>query len=275
MQEKPTSYVARAVNDNGFVQYSDAENRTWETLFKRQMPLLERHACTEYLEGLTKLQLSPTSIPQIPELNRKLKRATGWQVVNVPALIDDRDFFGLLADRKFPIATFIRRPEHLDYIEEPDIFHEVIGHLPLLMNPWLADFTQRIGALARYCTDEELEKLGRLYWFTLEFGLLVEKGHIKALGAGIMSSSCELVRACTDDPDMEIRPFSLMEVVQREFIISEPQPVYFLLESIKALDTLDSGRISTALKTAPQASTSKLHRLEIPVGLLIPAQVSA
>ncbi len=152
---KTTQYVARQPDDNGFIHYPETEHQVWNTLITRQLKVIEGRACQEYLDGIEQLGLPHDRIPQLDEINRVLQATTGWRVARVPALIPFQTFFELLASQQFPVATFIRTPEELDYLQEPDIFHEIFGHCPLLTNPWFAEFTHTYGKLGLKASKEE------------------------------------------------------------------------------------------------------------------------
>lgn len=169
---KQTHYVAREPDAQGFIHYPPEEHAVWNTLITRQLKVIEGRACQEYLDGIDKLGLPHDRIPQLAEINKVLAETTGWQVARVPALIPFQTFFELLANKQFPVATFIRTREELDYLQEPDIFHEIFGHCPLLTNPWFAEFTHTYGKLGLAATKEQRVYLARLYWMTIEFGLV-------------------------------------------------------------------------------------------------------
>ena len=173
-----SSYRSSAPDASGRVAYSADEHAIWATLYARQTAAIADVACDEFKYGLDLLKLSPDQIPQLPDVSARLKRETGWEVAAVPALIPFSEFFALLAAKRFPAATFIRRREHLDYLQEPDIFHELFGHTPLLTNPWFAEFTETYGRIGLAASKEDRVFLARLYWFTVEFGLI---GSVNAL----------------------------------------------------------------------------------------------
>jgi phenylalanine-4-hydroxylase len=160
---KQTHYVAREPDAQGFIHYPPEEHAVWNTLITRQLKVIEGRACQEYLDGIDKLGLPHDRIPQLGEINKVLAATTGWQVARVPALIPFQTFFELLANKQFPVATFIRTREELDYLQEPDIFHEIFGHCPLLTNPWFAEFTHTYGKLGLAATKEQRVYLARLY----------------------------------------------------------------------------------------------------------------
>jgi phenylalanine-4-hydroxylase len=173
----------------------------WNTLITRQLKVIEGRACQEYLDGIEKLGLPHDRIPQLGEINKVLGATTGWQVARVPALIPFQTFFELLASKQFPVATFIRTREELDYLQEPDIFHEIFGHCPLLTNPWFAEFTHTYGKLGLQATKEERVYLARLYWMTIEFGLLETPQGRRIYGGGILSSPKETVYSLSGEPE--------------------------------------------------------------------------
>ncbi len=200
---KTTHYVAREPDAQGHIHYPDAEHAVWQTLVERQLKLLEGRACQEYLDGLDQLALPRERIPQLGEINRVLAATTGWQVERVPALIPFQRFFELLASKRFPVATFIRTPEELDYLQEPDIFHEIFGHCPLLTNPWFAEFTHTYGQLGLAASKEERVYLARLYWMTVEFGLVDTPAGRRIYGGGILSSPKETLYSLSSEPEQQ------------------------------------------------------------------------
>jgi len=230
---KSTQYVARKPDESGFIHYSEAEHRVWNTLITRQLKVVEGRACQEYLDGIEQIGLPLERIPQLDEVNRVLQATTGWRVVRVPALIPFQTFFELLASRQFPVATFIRTREELDYLQEPDIFHEIFGHCPLLTNPWFAAFTHTYGKLGLQASKEERVYLARLYWMTIEFGLLDTSQGRKIYGGGILSSPKETVYSLSGEP--EHQPFDPLEAMRTPYRIDILQPLYFVLPELKRL----------------------------------------
>lgn len=229
-----TTYTARPVNAEGIAAYTPEENQVWQTLIDRQTPLLQTRACDEYLQGLKLLNLPKDHIPQCPEVSKILYPVTGWSLEPVPALIPSEQFFHLIANKKFPAATFIRRREELDYLKEPDIFHEVFGHCPLLANQALADFTCQYGKLCLSANAEEREMLARLYWFTVEFGLIKTKSGLRAYGGGILSSKSETPYSI-DSPIPQRKPFDVIDVFRTPYLIYILQPIYFVIDSFDVL----------------------------------------
>jgi phenylalanine-4-hydroxylase len=234
MSYKHTSYVSKPVDANGNAQYSSEDNAVWQRLVERQNAFVPGKACTEYLEGLKRLNLPKDRIPQCPEISKVLRECTGWSLEPVPALIPFDKFFALLANRKFPAATFIRRPEELDYLSEPDIFHEIFGHCPLLTNKAYADFTYTYGKLGLAANKEDRAMLARLYWFTIEFGLIQETSGLRAYGGGILSSISE-TEYSLHSPIPERKNFDPLNALRTPYRIDVMQTVYFVL---KDFDTL-------------------------------------
>ncbi len=191
---KKTAYQARMPDADGHIAWSEQENATWRTLMERQVELLPGRVCQEYLDGMERLALPVERIPQLAEVDAVLREATGWETAQVPALIPFDTFFELLASRRFPVATFIRTPEELDYLQEPDIFHEIFGHCPMLTNPAFAEFTATYGRLGLEASPKERVYLARLYWMTVELGL-VARGPATAA-----ASSPRPRRPCTRCP---------------------------------------------------------------------------
>ena len=219
-----------------FENYTKEDFLVWKTLFKRQEENLKDKSCTEYLDCLKAMEgvLNADSIPNFDELNNVLKSKTGWTVEVVPGLIPVDEFFVLLSQQKFCSSTWLRKMKQLDYLEEPDMFHDIFGHIPLFMNKQFADFAKKMGDLGvKYADNEEiLVQLQRIYWFTIEFGV-VEQNGLKLYGAGIMSSFGESNFVYTDEP--EIVPFDLHEVINTSFCNNEIQTKYFLLPSFNEL----------------------------------------
>lgn len=232
--KKASTYVAKPVDANGNTHYTDEENQIWHDLIIRQIPLLHGRACDEYIHGMELLKLSKDKVPQCPEVSKVLRDSTGWALAPVPALIPFSQFFDLLADRKFPAATFIRRREELDYLQEPDIFHEIFGHCPMLTNRACAEFTHTYGKLGQKATHEEQVMLAKLYWFTIEFGLIKTKEGLRAYGGGILSSKSETVY-CVESPVAQRKPFDVMDVLRTPYRIDIMQPIYFVIESFDTL----------------------------------------
>ncbi len=218
-----------------WARYSPCEHRVWDELFARQSTMLRGRASTSFLEGLDTLRLSRSGIPDFEELSERLRKLTGWQVVAVPGLVPDAVFFEHLANRRFVAGRFIRKPEQLDYLEEPDVFHDVFGHVPLLSNPAFADYMQAYGLGGLRALDfHALKNLARLYWYTVEFGLIREHGAIRLYGAGIVSSFSESVFAL-DDPSPNRLQFDLERVMRTRYRIDDYQQSYFVIDGFEDL----------------------------------------
>jgi phenylalanine-4-hydroxylase len=221
--------------DQDWRDYSRAEHETWLTLWRRQMELLPGRACDSFLNGLEALDLRRGGIPDFARINAELGRLTGWTVVAVPGLVPDAVFFEHLANRRFPAARFIRRPEQLDYLQEPDVFHDVFGHAPMLTDPVFADYMQAYGQGGlRALGLGRLANLARLYWYTVEFGLLQAPEGLRIYGAGIVSSHAESIFAL-DDPSPNRLAFDLERVMRTPYRIDDFQQVYFVVPSLAAL----------------------------------------
>jgi phenylalanine-4-hydroxylase len=221
--------------DQGWSHYTAQEHRTWVTLHERQQAMLPGRACDPFLRGLEVLDLHGDGIPDFRRVNAELSRLTGWSVVAVPGLVPDEVFFRHLAERRFPAGQFIRRPDQLDYLQEPDIFHDVFGHVPMLTDPTFADYMQAYGEGGlRALGFDRLHNLARLYWYTVEFGLLDTPGGLRIYGAGIVSSKAESVFAL-DDPSPNRIGFDLERVMRTPYRIDDFQQVYFVVPSLQRL----------------------------------------
>ncbi|WP_299072589.1 phenylalanine 4-monooxygenase [uncultured Paraglaciecola sp.] len=231
---KSTTYVSHEPDENGVVNWSEQENKTWASLLKEQKTLLQGRACNEYLDGLALLDLPTEYIPQLADINSVLKETTGWQVKEVPSLINFDEFFRLLANKQFPVATFIRSNEEFDYLQEPDIFHEIFGHCPLLTNPAFAHFTHTYGKLGYAASKEDRAYLARLYWFTVEFGLVDTVDGPRVYGGGILSSPGETIYALGSDK-CEHLPMKPLDALRTPYRIDIMQPIYYMLESFDSL----------------------------------------
>lgn len=242
-------YEAKIPDHNGLVSYTKEEDQVWQSLYERQLKLIENRACDEFIEGVSVLKLSPKNIPQLPNVSQSLLTKTGWSVAPVKALISFKEFFDLLANRKFPAATFIRLREHLDYLKEPDIFHEIFGHCPLLTNKFFADFTQRVGKLGQRMNKEERVMLARLYWFTVEFGLMETSDGLRIFGGGILSSKGESIYALESDIPKR-QNFDLLTVLRTTYRYDEMQKNYFIIKSFDHLYDLVNQDLREIFKKA-------------------------
>jgi len=221
--------------DQGWSNYTPAEHAVWKTLFERQTKLLPGRACDEFVEGMKNLPIGAERIPDFAELSEVLMQRTGWQVVAVPGLVPDEVFFEHLANRRFPAGNFIRKPHELDYLEEPDVFHDVFGHVPMLMNPAIADYIQAYGEGGlRAKKLGVLDKLARVYWYTVEFGLIQQKDGLRIYGAGIASSRTESVFSL-EDPSPNRIGFDLERVMRTNYRIDDFQESYFVIDSLAQL----------------------------------------
>ena len=221
--------------DQGWEHYSAAEHAVWQTLFERQSRLLPGRACDAFVDGMRRLPIGAEQIPDFRRLSDVLMRATGWQVVAVPGLVPDEVFFDHLAHRRFPAGSFIRQPGQLDYLEEPDVFHDVFGHVPMLMNPVIADFVQAYGVGGlRARALGVLPLLARVYWYTVEFGLVQQPDGLRIYGSGIASSLTETVFAL-EDPSPNHIGFDLERVMRTSYRIDDFQESYFVLNQLDDL----------------------------------------
>ena len=234
-QSPPPGARADWTIDQNWSGYSDAEHQVWITLYERQAALLPGRACDPFLKGLEALDLHRSGIPDLARINVELNRLTGWTVVAVPGLVPDEVFFDHLANRRFPAGSFIRKPEQLDYLQEPDIFHDVFGHVPMLTDPVFADYMAAYGKGGqRAMRRGQLANLARLYWYTVEFGLLQTPEGVRIYGAGIVSSRAESIFAL-DDPSPNRLGFDLERVMRTPYRIDDFQQVYFVIPSLQAL----------------------------------------
>lgn len=212
----------------------EADHATWRTLYARQSALLPRHAARAYRDSLARLDVAG-GIPDFNAISDTLRARTGWSLIGVPGLIPDGAFFDHLAARRFPVTVWIRRPEELDYVVEPDVFHDFFGHVPLLGEPVFAGFLERYGRLGAHAARiGALKPLARLYWHMVEFGLIREQGAIRAYGAGILSSAKETVHATESAVPRRLR-FDPARVLRSEYEIDRLQPTYFVIEDYAAL----------------------------------------
>src|SRR5579859_7603800 len=221
--------------DQNWEAYTKGEHALWDRLFARQSAQLVGRAVPAFLQGLDVLHLSKPGIPDFARINSELNRLTGWSIMAVPGLVPDEVFFDHLANRRFPAGRFIRKPEELDYLQEPDVFHDVFGHVPMLTDPVFADYMQAYGRGGRRAMERgQLANLARLYWYTVEFGLLQTPQGVRIYGAGIVSSRAESIFAL-DDPSPNRLAFDLERVMRTPYRIDDFQQVYFVIPSLQAL----------------------------------------
>jgi phenylalanine-4-hydroxylase len=215
--------------------YTSEQHAIWRTLFHRQEAVLARRACRPFLDGLKDLGVAADGIPDFRRLNEALDRATRWRIVAVPGLVPDAVFFEHLANRQFPATCFIRRQEQLDYLQEPDIFHDIFGHVPMLMNPVFADYMEAYGKGGlKALRLHHLEQLARLYWYTVEFGLIATEDGPRIYGSGIVSSKGESIY-CLESHKPNRIAFDLMRVMRTRYRIDDYQESYFVIDSFEQL----------------------------------------
>jgi phenylalanine-4-hydroxylase len=226
-----------AVVDQPWDSYTPEDHATWATLFRRQRELLEGRACSEFIENQKRFRMSPDAIPRFEDLNAVLAKTTGWQLVGVEGLLPELTFFDHLANRRFPVTWWIRRPDQIDYIAEPDMFHDLFGHVPLLLNPVFADYMQaygRGGVKAHGISAEALVNLTRLYWYTVEFGLIRQHGELRIYGSGIVSSKGESIHSL-ESPAPNRIGFDLKRIMRTRYRIDTFQKTYFVIDSFDQL----------------------------------------
>lgn len=234
--------------------YTAHDHATWQTLYERQEQLLEGRACDEYLDGLKQLDMDKHRVPDFNDLNLILQKATGWQIVAVNGLVPDDVFFEHLANRRFPCTWWMRRPEQMDYLQEPDCFHDVFGHVPLLINPVFADYMQAYGQGGVKAERlQVLHMLARLYWYTVEFGLIRTPQGLRIYGAGIVSSKTESIYCLESDVPNRIG-FDLQRILRTQYKIDDVQKTYFVIDSFQQLfdeTRADFTEMYEALKDLP------------------------
>lgn len=270
-ERPPRGDYSRAASDytctQNYAAYTEADHATWRTLYARQSALLPGLACKEFIDCLPQLQANER-IPHFEDINARLRRATGWEIVGVPGLIPEVDFFRLLSQRRFPVTDWIRTPEELDYIVEPDIFHDLFGHVPLLFNPAIADYIQAYGEGGLKAAGlGAVEMLSRLYWYTIEFGLIREAGGVRAYGAGILSSSGELAYSVTSPEPLRI-PLDIARTMRTRYRIDAYQQTYFVVDSLQQLldfVSIDFAPLYAQLQSQPTIDANALLPGETPV----------
>jgi phenylalanine-4-hydroxylase len=229
-------YTTRVV-EQPWDSYTATDHSVWRALFRRQREILAGRACAEFLASQDQMGMGEDAIPKFSELNLQLRASTGWEVIGVEGLLPELTFFEHLANRRFPVTWWIRRPEQLDYLSEPDLFHDLFGHVPLLMNPIFADYMQaygRGGVKAHGVGAEALAELTRLYWYTVEFGLINTDEGLRIYGAGIVSSSGES-RYCLESPAPNRIGFELLRVMRTRYRIDTFQKTYFVIDGFDQL----------------------------------------
>lgn len=214
--------------------YTEEQNAVWSDLVRRRMPQLREHACREYLDGFGQIELREDRLPDLKAVSALLRPRTGWQSTPVSGFLPADAFFEMLANRMFPTTTWLRSRESMEYTPEPDIFHDVFGHVPMHAHPVFGNFLEHYGkACAGLKSPEALEQMGRLFWFTVEFGLIRQDGKVKVYGSGLISSHGECTQVL--EGGCEVRPFDLDEVLNQTFDTGAMQPVLFAVESFEQI----------------------------------------
>jgi phenylalanine-4-hydroxylase len=231
---KTTKYEAKTPDANGHIHYTEEENSVWHDLITRQIPMLPGRACEQWINAMEEMRFPHDRVPQLTEISEVLLDHTGWSVSAVPALIGFTEFFQLLANKQFPVATFIRNREDFDYLREPDIFHEVFGHTPALTDHRFAAFVEAYGKAGLAADPGDHFMLARLFWFTVEFGLVSTPQGVRSYGSGIMSSPGELVYATESDLPQR-KPMDPVDALRTPYRIDIYQTVYFVIDSFDEL----------------------------------------
>ncbi len=246
----PPERVEHQLTDKGYVpvyttsvveqpwaSYTDTDHATWATLYARQQEVLPERASRTFLDNLSRMQMHPDVIPKFDDLNIALRKTTGWELVGVEGLLPELTFFDHLAHRRFPVTWWIRKPEQLDYLAEPDLFHDLFGHVPLLLEPVFADYMQAYGqggVKAHAIGADALAHLTRLYWYTVEFGLIRESSGLRIYGSGIVSSKGESIH-CLESPAPNRIGFDLRRIMRTRYRIDTFQKTYFVIDSFDQL----------------------------------------
>jgi len=227
----PTLKDMKQVYEN----YTDEDHAVWKILFNRQIKNLDKYASEAYLKGLETIEFKEDRIPNFQRINQVLEDLTGWELVAVEGIVDDQLFFELLADRKFPATTWVRKMSELDYLEEPDMFHDVFAHVPLLANQQFVDFLEKLAKIALKHIDDEwaIQLISRIYWFTVEFGLIEEDGELKIYGAGILSSAGETIFSVSKDPFHH--EYDVNKMIDTGYRKNHFQEEYFIIDSYETL----------------------------------------
>jgi phenylalanine-4-hydroxylase len=246
---KGTKYVSKHPDASGHIEWTRDENEVWGALVERQLKCIKGKACDEYMHGLDLLNFPKDRVPQLEEINKVLRQTSGWEVYPVPALIPFDKFFELLANKKVPAATFLRSRDEFDYLQEPDIFHEIFGHCAMLTNPEFGMFTHKYGQLGLAADKTDRVWLARLYWFTVEFGLMQTKDGLRIYGGGILSSPAETEYAFNSDVP-ERKAFDPVDVLRTPYRIDIMQPIYFKTTGIPELYNLAQTDIMALVREA-------------------------
>lgn len=240
--------------DQRYETYTEAEQQRWRFLYKRQSELLRGYAADEFIRGLERLHAAD-AIPHLEDANRVLRRATGWELVAVPGLIPNDAFFRHLAHRRFPVAWWLREERELDYLVEPDIFHDFFGHVPLLSDPVFADYMQLYGEQGSPAIEQGTEDiLSRLYWYMVEFGLIQTGDGLRAYGAGMLSSKSETIYS-VEHPHPHRVGFDLQRVLRTDYLVDDYQKTYFVLDSFEQLFEATKGDLTPLYEAAKRLPT--------------------
>ncbi len=231
-----TSYQAKWPNKDGLIEWTPTENQTWQKLITRQLKTIENRACDAFIKGLERLKLPHDRVPQLTDINEKLK-VTKWQMIAVEGTVQVNEFYTMLKNRQFPVANFIRIPKELDYLQQPDIFHEYFGHGPLLFDPGYGDFIQWYGQMALKFSALQQRILSRLFWFTIEFGLLQTAKGLRIFGGGILSSHQETLFAL-ESMTPKRYSFDVQHILQTDYDYQCIQNEYFIIDKIENLYAL-------------------------------------
>ena len=242
-------YTAKQADAQGHIHFTAEENECWNILIDRQDKIVAEYACQDFLDGLEILNMPRDRVPQCADINKVLNARTGWSVAPVDAVIPQSQFFVMLANKQFPAASFIRRRQDLDYLPEPDIFHEFYGHCPLLTNQCYADFVEWYGKSALQADKKGQKILTRLFWFTIEFGLLQHNGEIKVYGGGILSSKEETLYAATSPVPKRV-PLDELMALRTPYRYDEIQKLYYTIDSMKDLYRIQTMNLLELLEKA-------------------------
>lgn len=217
-------------------KYTEEDHKVWSILYHRMMEILPSYSSKAYMSGIENVGFEPDKIPNFIDCNSKLSKITGWEIYVVPGLIDNKPFFEHLSNKEFPSSTWLRKMSQLEYLEEPDMFHDVFGHVPLLANIHFAKFLEKLASIAlkHIENDWAVEIISRLYWYTVEFGLIREEGLLKVYGAGILSSSGETVYSVDSDIPKRV-PYDIKTLFATPYIKDKFQEVYFVIDSYEQL----------------------------------------
>jgi phenylalanine-4-hydroxylase len=231
---KASKYTSKVADESGFIHYTDEEHAVWRDLVSAQNQILPTYAADIFMQALDLMHFPQDRVPQCDEVSEVIRAQTGWEVAPVPALINFDRFFALLAEKRFPCATFIRSREEIEYLQEPDIFHEVFGHTPLLTDPRFAEFTHAYGQAGLRLPKEDRKFLAALYWFTVEFGLINTEQGLRTYGAGVVSSMGETPYAISSDKPLR-KPFDPVDAMRTPYRIDIFQTTYFVIDSLDDL----------------------------------------